>query len=198
MLFDLDGTLVELRHVHEQALNAALTRCGYPPIPHTEHLARFDGLPTRVKLEMLGIPEAHRSAVNHIKQLETARLIGQDLRPDRRMLEELRRIRTDFFVGVVSNALLATCVAILLRSGIGKYVQLLIAGDMGVPKPDPDLYLKAVSAAHLDPAQTIAVEDNHYGLEAARRAGLRCLEVRNPADVTAEFIREGFHARQPA
>ena len=55
ILFDLDGTLVEAKDWHYEALNGALEQHGHSAIPYEEHLKDFDGLPTRVKLEELGI-----------------------------------------------------------------------------------------------------------------------------------------------
>ena len=37
--------------------------------------------------------------------------------------------------------------------------------------------LKAHAADRLDPARCIAIEDSHWGIEAARAAGLRCVAV---------------------
>ena len=53
IIFDLDGVLIESKEIHFKALNAALPfeyRIGYE-----EHLATYDGLPTKQKLELLTI-----------------------------------------------------------------------------------------------------------------------------------------------
>ena len=52
-------------------------------------------------------------------------------------------------------------------------------------KPNPDPYLEAfarlqaASGRALDPARTVAIEDSHWGLDAARAAGLRTVAVTN-------------------
>lgn len=192
MLFDLDGTLLDLGPLHFRALNEALEEFGHSPISLEDHRTRFDGLPTMKKLEMLGIGE--ETEIESAKQRNTMRLLRETSLRDDRLLGELDKIDKDVFIGVVSNARLETCIPVLLRSGIGRYVKLLIAGPYAHPKPDPEPYQKAITAAYLDVDRTIAVEDNQYGADSAERAGLRCLRVKGPHDITHQFVMEGLYA----
>ena len=191
VLFDLDGTLVEMRDLHWQALNLALVEHRQFPIPYGVHISEYDGLPTSRKLEMLGAPLDLRAAISSKKQDYTLELV-KGLRPDVRLNRELEHIGKEATLCVVSNALLSTCVAVLLRTGIGKYVHMLIAGPHEKGKPHPEPYLKALSAGHLDPGDCVAVEDNHYGVEAAERAGLRCLRVSGPCEITYHRVMSMF------
>lgn len=54
IVFDLDGVLVDSRELHYEALNRALAEID-PKfiIQREEHLAKYDGLPTTAKLNML-------------------------------------------------------------------------------------------------------------------------------------------------
>jgi phosphoglycolate phosphatase-like HAD superfamily hydrolase len=52
VIFDMDGVLVDARDWHYESLNSALEIFG-AAIPYSEHLERFDGLPTKAKLSML-------------------------------------------------------------------------------------------------------------------------------------------------
>lgn len=186
LLFDLDGTLVDLKIVHYRALNKALEHLSHPGISYEDHLARFDGLPTRVKLDMLGIPEDQREQVQTLKQTETLRQIHRLCRPDARLNAALNRLRKEgFFIGVVSNARRETCLAMFWKARLGLYVQLLLSGDEGKPKPHPDLYLKAKT---LLKCSALAVEDNHHGIEAATAAGLPYMKVSGPNDITYESV----------
>lgn len=49
------------------------------------------------------------------------------------------------------------------------------AADVTAVKPDPTLYLLAVKALGVQPAQALAIEDSLNGLTAAKRAGLKCV-----------------------
>jgi hypothetical protein len=75
ILFDLDGVLVDACDWHYEALNAALVGAGHPPIGRETHLSTFNGLPTRKKLEMLGISYGEAIEINRQKQKHTLDII---------------------------------------------------------------------------------------------------------------------------
>ena len=52
IIFDMDGVLIDAKEWHYEALNNALQLFGYK-ISREDHLATFDGLPTREKLRLL-------------------------------------------------------------------------------------------------------------------------------------------------
>lgn len=53
------------------------------------------------------------------------------------------------------------------------------ADDVERGKPDPAVYLAAVQALNVAPAEAIALEDSPNGILAAKRAGLFCVAVPN-------------------
>jgi len=56
--------------------------------------------------------------------------------------------------------------------------QAVVGGDEGLPgKPDPDLFLEAARRLQVPPAHCIVFEDAPFGIEAARRAGMRAVAV---------------------
>ena len=71
IIFDMDGVLIEAKDWHYEALNKSLRLFGYE-ISRIDHLATYDGLPTRKKLEMLsierGLPIELHGFVNEMKQ----------------------------------------------------------------------------------------------------------------------------------
>lgn len=71
VIFDMDGTLIEAKDWHFNALNEALEIFGVT-ITRFEHETTFDGLPTKVKLAMLNeqgrIPAHLNSMISAVKQ----------------------------------------------------------------------------------------------------------------------------------
>lgn len=55
IVFDLDGVLVESKNLHYEALNWALKKINSDryQITYVDHVNRFDGLPTKIKLKIL-------------------------------------------------------------------------------------------------------------------------------------------------
>ena len=52
VIFDLDGVLMESKMLHFEALNKSLAKFNIS-ITYEEHLEKYDGLPTKRKLEIL-------------------------------------------------------------------------------------------------------------------------------------------------
>ncbi|MCP1212940.1 HAD family hydrolase [Acetobacter okinawensis] len=52
------------------------------------------------------------------------------------------------------------------------------ARDMGVPKPRPDVYLKAAEAEGVLPCECVVLEDSDPGARAAVEAGMACVMLR--------------------
>lgn len=63
------------------------------------------------------------------------------------------------------------------------------AADVKRGKPEPDIFLLAAERCGASPADCIVFEDAPLGVEAARRAGMRCiaLTTTNPASSFAKF-----------
>jgi HAD superfamily hydrolase (TIGR01509 family) len=68
------------------------------------------------------------------------------------------------------------------------------AEDVTAGKPDPQVFLAAAAKLHTPPASCVVVEDAAAGIEAARRAGMKCIGVSTssvlPADVFVRSLEE--------
>lgn len=54
----------------------------------------------------------------------------------------------------------------------------IVGGDQGLPgKPEPALFLEAARRLGMTPGQCVVFEDAPFGIEAARRAGMRAVAV---------------------
>ena len=78
-----------------------------------------------------------------------------------------------------------------VREMHGKYPWLnllggtVISAQEGVAKPDPRIYDIAIGRFHLDPAQTLFVDDNACNVLAARAAGLQTVRFESAAQIRA-------------
>lgn len=57
--------------------------------------------------------------------------------------------------------------------------------DVPRTKPDPAVYQSAVAGLNVSADQAIALEDSHFGVLAAKRAGLFCVAI--PTDMTGDM-----------
>ena len=79
---------------------------------------------------------------------------------------------------IASSAEMANIVAVVEELQIGNYFEALVAGAfLPRSKPDPEIFLNAAASVGASPAVSLVIEDGIVGVEAARRAGMRCIAV---------------------
>lgn len=194
ILFDLDGTLVEAKEWHYEALNRALRLFGFE-ISREDHLHIFDGLSTRQKLELLtameGFPASLYDIVFKLKQEFTFEEIKQKCKPLDNVQSTLKELKQrGYKIALASNSIRRSIDLMLYHSGIDQYFDAVISNqDVVKAKPDPEIYLKAMEALKLKPEECIAVEDNEKGLTSARLAGVRTVAVSSPQDISIETLK---------
>jgi beta-phosphoglucomutase len=80
---------------------------------------------------------------------------------------------------------MANIVAVVAALGIGNRFDALVSGAfLPRSKPDPAVFVQAAAAVGASPAECLIVEDGIVGIEAARRAAMRCvaLTTTHPAE----------------
>ncbi|MDQ1194355.1 HAD family phosphatase [Agrobacterium sp. SORGH_AS 787] len=193
VLFDMDGVLIDAREWHYDSLNNALALFGLA-ISRAEHLAVYDGLPTKKKLQILSktgvLPERLHSFVNNYKQKLTFQMTVERCRPVFHHKYALARLRGEGKRLVVcSNSIRATVQIMMEQSSLLEYLEFFLSNqDVAKAKPDPEIYLAAMSRLDLDPDECLILEDNDHGVHAARASGAHVLVVGSPNDVTYEKI----------
>ncbi|HKM34292.1 MAG TPA: HAD-IA family hydrolase [Lachnospiraceae bacterium] len=76
----------------------------------------------------------------------------------------------------------------LQRTGLTSYFEEIISGDMVEhSKPQPDIYLMACKALHVDPQNAIAIEDSPNGIRSAYAAGMKPVMVPDLIAPTSEI-----------
>lgn len=189
----MDGTLIDAQMWHYEALNDALEIFGLS-ISMKDHLARFDGLPTRQKLEILseerGLPTSLFGVINEIKQERTLRLVSKYCFPRVEHLLLFQWLKEqDVKLAVATNSIRMTAQRMLETGEIWPYLDAVITNeDISHPKPHPEIYQVAAKALGLKPRDCIAVEDNHFGIESAKSAGCDVVVVGGVEDVRIHLL----------
>ncbi len=179
VIWDVDGTLIDLRMVHYQALNTALTECDLPAIAYEDHLAKYDGLPTSQKLYMLGLTFEQMQTVKDIKQKKTLQAIDELVRPDVKLVELFHEvIAAGYMHAVCSNARLETVDKVLDKLGLTYLIAFVATPDQGhEAKPSPAMLVHLMKRSGACPRTTLIFEDAPSGLEAAHLSGAHVCQV---------------------
>lgn len=188
VIFDLDGVLVEAKDWHYEALNKALAVFGCD-ISYEEHLTTYDGLPTKMKLKMLNkhknFPLELSELVYDLKQIYTNEFFSTRCFPDFSQDYLFKKLKEkNIKTAVASNSITATVNQAMLNLDIRRYIEFSLSNeDVKNPKPDPEIYTKAISMLNFEPQECVIVEDNINGITAAKASGAHCLEVKEVEDV---------------
>jgi putative hydrolase of the HAD superfamily len=110
------------------------------------------------------------------------------LRPDDRMLDALRRARTaGIRTGLVSNSM-----------GAGRYDRaafpelfdgVVISGDVGMHKPQPEIFLLGAERAGVPPEECVFVDDLRENCEGAEAVGMTAILHRGAERTVPELER---------
>ncbi|MCM1103730.1 MAG: HAD family phosphatase [Clostridium sp.] len=197
VIFDMDGTLIDAKEWHYEALNQALGLFGYE-ITRYEHLVTYDGLSTADKLSMVtlekGLPQGLHKYVNALKQEYTMEKIYTCCRPIFIHEYAISRLKAEGYrLAVASNSVRATVDIMLQKASLEQYLDFSLSNqDVKKAKPNPEIYNVAISRLDLLPAECLIVEDNKNGIAAAMASGANVMRVDSIHDVNYENIRRNI------
>lgn len=196
-IFDFDGVLMDTERYHFASWNSGAALAGvkltweeYLPLKSTGRSHIIDRIEAKSPTPF---SPALRSQIAAEKDASFARLIRDLSRADiipgaESFLEYLRS--ENIRLAIASSS--ATTTRLAREFGLDKYFSAIIDGNHKLPKkPAPDLFLTAVQALELPPADCLVFEDSLAGIQAARNAGMTVVAVggiRSP--LAAAHIRD--------
>ena len=149
-----------------------------------ERFYALGGVPTRTIAEML-VGEAgagaDAAAVAQEKEEAVARLLEVPglIEPIAAVVELARRHREEGPVAIASGSVRRLVERTLRAIGMFDWFPVVVtAEDTKRHKPEPDVFLEAARRMGVAAELCTVYEDTDFGLEAARRAGMRGVDVR--------------------
>jgi len=182
LIFDLDGTLADTMPVHIAAWKLAGSSFG---VEIEDHMI-FDrsGMPTVKVTELLNKDYGWSLDPQQVKQAkdqayhELKPQIGVSLLQPVYEVAEAYKGKLPMAVGTGSTRRNAENTLISL--GIMDWFDAIITADeVSKHKPDPETYLKCARLIQVGPEDCLVFEDAVFGIEAARRAGMKVIDVRS-------------------
>ena len=179
LIFDCDGTLADTMPAHYQAWLEILRPHGID-FPEDRFYA-MGGMPTdKIVVELCG-EAGKRLDVNALvrdKALAFERRIDE-VRPITKVVDVARTHRGQLPMAVASGGQRRMVERTLAKIGVLDWFPVVVtAEDTHRHKPEPDVFLEAARRLGVEPAACTVYEDTDLGLEAARRAGMRSVDVR--------------------
>ena len=118
-------------------------------------------------------------------------LLAGDLRPE--MVEALRRIKSTFKTGCITNNLPANAIGsaggrtLYITEVMVLFDHVIESAKIGLRKPDPKIYHMMVEALAVDPKRCVYLDDLGVNLKPARDMGMTTIKVRDAKQALAEL-----------
>jgi beta-phosphoglucomutase len=203
VIFDMDGVLVDSNPFHLQKWIAFLNEHGIPyvveDLPKQILGSRNDSLfrhffgPHLTPEEMRRLGEEVEANFRKAFAPHAKPLPGLEC-----LIEEIHR--QGIPIAVASSAIGKNVAFVIEALNFSPYIRTAVNGDEVIrAKPDPEIYLKTAGKLGIAPAACIAFEDSFVGVEAAKRAGMKCVAIASTfpleelrAQTQADLVVSGF------
>ncbi len=184
-IFDMDGVIVDSNPLHR--------------VVWTEFNARYSIMTTDLMFDRMygkrtdavirdffgdDLPEAEVLALGAAKEALYREMMRPQLEaclvPGVRAFLEGHKAMP---IAVATNAEPENLNFVLDEANLGQYIRFKTNGyEVALPKPAPDIYLKAAAGLGVDPKACVVFEDSHSGVAAALAAGMRVVGITTTHD----------------
>lgn len=176
-IFDLDGTLFNTNRVNYMAYDEALKEYGYAVEfdyfcreCNGRHYSTF--LPKIIGNFLDVIEQVH------LRKKELYSNFLKEAKPNTHLIHILHLIREEYYLAVATTASRCNTEEILRYFDIDKEFQLILTQeDVIHPKPDPEIFLKAMKYFGIGAEHTIIFEDSEVGIKAAGLTGCQTFRI---------------------
>jgi HAD superfamily hydrolase (TIGR01509 family) len=189
VVWDMDGVLVDTGEFHFQSWAEVLAAYDIPF--SREFFGDTFGMNNKGILSLLlgeKLTPELLAEIGDRKEEQFRRAVRGRVRPLPGVLDWLERLQgAGFRQGLASSAPKANIDTLVDGLGIRGYFAAIESGVNLPGKPEPILFLKVAGLLGVSPERCVVVEDAVAGVEAARRAGMKCIAVTttNPAEALA-------------
>lgn len=183
VIFDFDGVIADSESQHLRAFQTTLAGRGWN-LGRSDYYERFLGYSDREVFELLAREHGQSLSIEEVTGLVAAKgraytaLIsdGATLCPGAEAA--IRRLAGRFALAIASSAFGYEIVEVLEAKALREFFETIVgAEDVPESKPSPAPYREAARRLAIPSSACVAIEDSPWGLESARRAGLKAIGV---------------------
>lgn len=183
LVFDFDGLILDTETPDLKAWLSIYEKYGqkFDFISYSKAIGAIYGFTQPAEILAGLVPGLDKTDIfNQWVTLEKQLLDTQNLSPG---VETILRdaVELNLNLAIASSSTSDWVINYLEKFNIREYFTSINTVDLtGIPKPDPALYILALSSMRLQPFEVIAFEDSPNGIKAAKAAGIYCVVIPNP------------------
>ncbi len=203
VIFDFDGVITDSEILHLRAFNKVLAQFDskiarkdyYKKYLGSTDIEVFESLVKENKLNPgdMGLEGLVQQKSKIFKKISTAE--GKIIEGVRDFLKMLKQ--NNVRMAICSGALLAEIELILTTAQLRSFFDVIVSAEqVKKGKPDPEGFLLTLAKLNettsnpISADQCVAIEDSHWGLQAAKAAGMHTVAVTNSYDAEQLKIAE--------
>jgi beta-phosphoglucomutase family hydrolase len=192
VLWDMDGTLVDSEEYHWLSWRDTMASEGVA-ITHEQFIKTFGQRNDSILPQWLaaGASAERIQQVGDSKEELYRKLVREGrMEPLPGVLDWVRRLREQGWLQAVASSAPRKNIEVVLEvMGLAGFFEALVsAEDVTAGKPDPQVFQRGAERLGMPPSRCIVVEDAVPGVEAARRAGMRCIGVSRNGSLTGADV----------
>ncbi len=195
VIFDFDGVITDSEILHLRAFNQSLAQYGIE-ITKNDYYTTYLGFNDTDCYKLLiekGLLKMDKQEINALMK-QKKRIFEQLAKAEGKMIEGVRDFLTmleqnNVPMAICSGSLLTEVEMVLEDARLRHLFEVIVSGEqVKKGKPDPEgflLSLQRLNENRENPVtanQCIVIEDSHWGLEAAKAAGMHTIAVTNSYD----------------
>lgn len=179
LIFDCDGTLADTLPVHFQTWSASLQSVGADI--SRDWYYKYCGTSAQEMLQILKDSFGYQfdSEAIIVERQKHYQSLLDTVNEVQAVAEIVRNHHKKVPMAVASGGERIVLEATLNNIRLRNFFDVVVSiDDVEKGKPEPDIFLLAAQKLNISPQDCIVYEDSDGGLEAARRAGMRSIDVR--------------------
>ena len=195
VIFDFDGVITDSEILHLRAFNQSLAQYGIE-ITKNDYYTMYLGFNDTDCYKLLiekGLLKMDEQQINTL-MIQKKQIFEQLAKAEGKMIEGVRAFlnmleQNNIPMAICSGSLLTEVEMVLEEARLRHLFEVVVSGEqVKKGKPDPEGFLLTLQRLNenlenpITANQCIVIEDSHWGLEAAKAAGMHTIAVTNSYD----------------
>lgn len=177
LIFDLDGTLVDCKRLHQEAFERAVKEHS-PSLQYDWSTLENYRTVEKIKMLQKEIPELSFDSIKASKERITQALLSDYVNEDPELESQMHRLKKTYLLSCASNASDIFVKEVLSILQIKDLFSIINCGNEFPHKPDPTIYIDCMERTNTNKEQTVIFEDSVLGVKGATSTGAQVITVK--------------------